>query len=46
MEDSIPFDSDLNKVILINKAGKEEVMPEMSKRMLAEKLIEKIARFK
>lgn len=46
MENSTPFESDLNKVILITKTGNKESIPEMDKRLLAERLIEKIAKLK
>ncbi len=46
LENGAPFDSDSNKVTLINKTGQIESLPEMSKLELARRLIEKIAGIK
>ncbi len=41
-----PFDSDDNTVTIINKNGQEESLPSMSKKLLAQKLIDRIASLK
>jgi len=46
LEESKPFDGDTNKVSLIDKKGRVETLPLMSKRELARLLIKKIAGFK
>jgi phosphopantothenoylcysteine decarboxylase / phosphopantothenate---cysteine ligase len=45
-ENAAPFDSDSNKVTLIDKSGQVESLPVMSKLELARRLIEKIAGIK
>lgn len=46
MEKTTPFDSDSNQVTIINKKGQQVSLPRMSKRELAEELIERIAKVK
>ncbi|MEW5925668.1 MAG: phosphopantothenoylcysteine decarboxylase, partial [Candidatus Zixiibacteriota bacterium] len=46
MEDGVPFESDQNKVTLIDKKGHIEPVPAMPKMELARVLIEKISRLK
>ena len=46
LENATPFESDSNKVTLINKTGQIESLPVMSKLELARQLIEKIAGIK
>lgn len=41
-----PFDSDSNKVIIINKQGRQFPLPRMSKKELAAELIQRIAKVK
>ena len=46
MEDGVPFESDQNKVTLIDKKGHIQSVPTMPKMELARVLIEQISRFK
>lgn len=46
IEEETPFDNDSNKVIIINKQGRQVPLPRMSKTELAVELIQRIARVK
>jgi len=46
MEETTPFDSDSNRVIIINKKGQQKALPRMSKKELARELIERISKVK
>lgn len=46
IEKETPFDSDSNRVIIINKQGRQVPLPRMSKRELAGELIKRIAKVK
>ncbi len=45
-EEATPFDNDSNRVIIINKQGRQEPLPRMDKKELAVELIKRIAKVK